>query len=237
MTVLAIDTSTLISSIAIAVPGRILAELTLDTGKTHSEQLMPYIASILQQTNLTPATLQAVAVSIGPGSFTGLRIGLATAKALSYALKIPLLGIPTLTALAYNIYAPGATVVPLLDAQKRNVYYALYHWHEQQLATDSEAEVVAIDDLLTQLAARPEPVIVMGEAAIIYQKQITAYPQLSLPPANNNLARAGSVALLALERWRQNQVDDVETLEPLYIRRSAAEVLWEQRQEAIKHDV
>lgn len=119
MLVLALDTATLVSSVALATEDTLLAEITLQTKKTHSELLMPHIQQLLAMANVDKKDIGAVAVSIGPGSFTGLRIGLATAKALAYALKIPIVGVPTLAALAYGCSLPGVLLAPLLDAQKR----------------------------------------------------------------------------------------------------------------------
>lgn len=107
MPVLALETATLVSGVALATESALLAEWKLETTKTHSELLLPHIEMLLQAAQVEKQQLQAVAVSLGPGSFTGLRIGLATAKALAYALGIPLIGVPTLEALAYNCPAPG----------------------------------------------------------------------------------------------------------------------------------
>ena len=111
MPILAIETATLVSSVALATADTLLAEITLQTKKTHSELLMPHIDKILAMAEVSKADLKAVAVSVGPGSFTGLRIGLATAKSLAYALKVPLIGVPTLAVLAYGCFAHLASVL------------------------------------------------------------------------------------------------------------------------------
>lgn len=229
MLILSLDTSTLVSSVALAEHDCLLAELTLQTHKTHSERLMPHIAELVEKADKKKTDIQAIAVSIGPGSFTGLRIGLATAKALAYALKVPIVGVPTMAALAYNCFAPGATIVPMLDAQKGNVYYASYKWDKNKLVEESAPEVDSAQSVIKKLAQSVKPVLALGEAAIMYQDEIRQHEIINLPPANSIISRAGSVALLGLERLENSHFDDVETLEPLYIRKSEAERLWEQR--------
>ncbi|MDF2500462.1 MAG: universal protein YeaZ [Anaerosporomusa subterranea] len=229
MSILALDTSTIVSSVALAESDRLLAEITLQTKKTHSEHLMPHIADLLDKASQKRSDLTAIAVSIGPGSFTGLRIGLATAKALAYTLKLPLVGVPTMAALAFGCYAPGVTLAPMLDAQKGNVYFALYQWRLDGFHELTAPAVAAADSLLLRLSQMETSVVLLGEAAIMFQDQAQPYDNLFLPPAHSVIPRAGSVALLGLERLRNGQQDDIEALEPLYIRRSEAEVLWEQR--------
>lgn len=231
MPILALDTSTLVSSVAVATADKLLAEITLQTKKTHSELLMPHIAKIMEMAEVSKTDLKAIAVSIGPGSFTGLRIGLATAKALAYGLNIPVLGVPTLAALAYGCLVPGVILAPMLDAQKGNVYQALFSWQDGELKELMPTTVIAIDETLAMLAQKDAPVLVMGEAAIMYSEKIRqAGKNLVLAAPNMIIPRAGSVAGLGYHLIKHGiQHDDVMTLEPLYIRRSEAEVLWERR--------
>ncbi|HWR10073.1 tRNA (adenosine(37)-N6)-threonylcarbamoyltransferase complex dimerization subunit type 1 TsaB [Sporomusa sp.] len=225
MPILAIDTATLVSSVAIATPDTLVAELTVQTRKTHSERLMPHISSLLTMAEVSQNSLKAVAVSIGPGSFTGLRIGLATAKALAYALNIPLIGVPTLAAMAFACPAPGVLLAPMLDAQKGNVYLGLYEWCEGVMAEVEPPRVVAFTAANAELTAKERPVLLLGEAAVMYKDEIAqpAPPHVVMP-------RAGSVAVLAQQLYAQGIRHDVAALEPLYIRRSEAEELWERRQ-------
>ncbi|BBB92300.1 tRNA threonylcarbamoyladenosine biosynthesis protein TsaB [Methylomusa anaerophila] len=213
------------SSIAVATPETLIAELTLQVRKTHSEQLMPHIASILAMAEITCDQLAAIAVSIGPGSFTGLRIGLATAKALAYALAIPILGVPTLAALAYSCPLPGVYLSPMLDAQKGNVYQAIFEWRDGELCEVMPARVVPFAQAKDEMKNLPQPTFIMGEAAVMYRQEINLplLPHVIMP-------RAGSAAILAQKMLRDGVTHDVYSLEPLYIRRSEAEELWEKRQ-------
>lgn len=229
MPVLALDTATLVSSVALATRDTLLAELTLQTRKTHSEQLLPHIEQILALAGVQKNEIEAVAVSIGPGSFTGLRIGLATAKALAYALKVPLVGVPTLEAMAFGCPVPGAILAPTLDAQKGNIYLALYSWSDGGLREVSPARVVHHGEALAELAALNQPVVILGEAVGLYGDAIRETTGLSAAEPHVAMPRAGCVALLGCRLIDGGARHDVMTLEPLYIRRSEAEDLWEKR--------
>jgi tRNA threonylcarbamoyladenosine biosynthesis protein TsaB len=228
--VLALDTATLVSSVALATRDTLLAELTLHTRKTHSEQLMPHIEQVLALAGVQKNEIEAIAVSIGPGSFTGLRIGLATAKALSYALKAPLVGVPTLEALAFGCPVPGAILAPTLDAQKGNIYLALYSWRDQGLQEISPARVVDHREAFAELAELTQPAVILGEAVGLYSDAIRSTTNLVAAEPHVAMPRAGSVAGLGCRLLDGGARHDVMTLEPLYIRRSEAEELWEKRQ-------
>lgn len=230
MPILAIETATLVSSVALATADTLLAEITLQTKKTHSELLMPHIDKILSMAQVSKADIKAVAVSIGPGSFTGLRIGLATAKTLAYALKVPLVGVPTLSALAYGCFAPGAILAPMLDAQKNNVYQGVFEWHSGELKEIMPPTVMHIDEALNKLAEYNASVVLMGEAAVIHRAKIQQVGNnLVLAAPHLIIQRAGSVAALGHILIKQGIQHDVMALEPVYIRRAEAEVLWERR--------
>lgn len=227
---LAIDTATLVSGVALIGPEKVAAELSVNIKKTHSELLMPHIEQLLEMAQVPKAAVSAIAVSIGPGSFTGLRIGLAAAKALSYAWKIPLVGVPTLAAQAYCCPAPGILLCPWLDAQKGNVYQALFRWNGQQLEEVQGPMVVHHQQALEQLLNQPQPIILLGEGAQLFADEIQQAGQpLFLAAPHIIISRAACIGLLGQEMLGQGICHDAMTLEPLYIRRSEAEVLWEQR--------
>lgn len=230
MPILALDTATLVSGVAVATTDTLLAELTIQTGKTHSEQLMPNIAEVLRMAGIQKKALKGIAVSIGPGSFTGLRIGLATAKSLAYALNVPLIGVPTLAAIAYNCPVPGVVCAPLLDAQKGNVYQALFTWDGVAMQELQAPKVLPLVQALEEMLGLDRPVVILGEAAALYREQIIAAGgRLSLALPHIAMPRPASVAALGYKMLQSGLVHDIAALEPLYIRRSEAEVLWEQR--------
>lgn len=229
MPILGLDTATLVSSVALAGGDTLLAELTLQTKKTHSERLMPHIEEILRLAETGKEEIEAIAVSIGPGSFTGLRIGLGTAKALAYALRVPLVGVPTLGAMAFGCPVPGAVLAPTLDAQKGNLYAALYAWRGGDLKELMPPQALSLQEAIGRFAAVQHPVLVMGEAVSLYREELTA-AAVELAAPHVAMPRAGSVAVLGGRLLKQGVEHDVMSLEPLYIRRSEAEELWEKRQ-------
>ena len=231
MPVLALETATLVSGVALATESSLFAAWKLETAKTHSELLLPHVEMLLQAAQVEKQELKAVAVSLGPGSFTGLRIGLATAKALAYALRIPLIGVPTLEALAYNCPVPGVLLSPFLDAQKGNVYQGRYHIENGRVVEVQPPRVVAFQKALEELVADGEPAMALGEGvAWLQQPEYKALQEALVPtPLSVAMPRAASVAALAWQRLQQGDSDEAMTLEPMYIRRSEAEVLWEKR--------
>lgn len=230
MPILAIDTATLVSGVAIVENNKLLAEITLQTKLTHSEVLMPHIQQAMSMAKVSREQLEAVAVSIGPGSFTGLRIGLATAKTLAYALNIPIVGVSTLEALAYNCQVIDNYIVPTLDAQKGNVYAAQYLGQADGLQEIIEPHVIGFAELLEKVRTADKPVILLGEGAIKNRQAVQAAGgSVHLAGEHNMMPRAASVAFLGLKALREKRSSDVMTLEPYYIRRSEAEVLWEKR--------
>jgi tRNA threonylcarbamoyladenosine biosynthesis protein TsaB len=197
---------------------------------THSETLLPHIESALKMAATAKEDLEGIAISIGPGSFTGLRIGLAAAKAMSYALNIPLVGVSTLKALAYQLPVPGVRLMCLLDAQKGNAYVESYRWEQDELQVVETVRVAKISDIVAAAGKLDEQVILLGDAV---QKKIAGKLEL---PANVRVAmphlvmpRAACVAMLGQAELAAGHVDNVMDLEPVYIRRSEAEVLWEKR--------
>lgn len=225
---LAIETSSLVSSVALLQGEKLRAELTIQAKLTHSEQLMPHIADMLVKAAAKKEDIDGVIVSAGPGSFTGLRIGLATAKALAFAWHVPIVGIETPLALAWNFVGVGDLICPLIDAQKGNVYYSLYRWRD---GTVNEVHPVTIAPLtaVLQLLA-DEAVVFCGDGALLGAVQIgsTAAPFRIAPPTQV-IPRAGSLALAGAFRLQRGDYDDAMTLVPSYKRRSEAEVLWEKR--------
>lgn len=235
MPILAVDTATLVSSVALATESTLVAEITLQTKKTHSELLMPHIAKLMDMAEVSKRDLKGIAVSIGPGSFTGLRIGLSTAKTLAYALDIPMVGVSTLAAMAYGCPVPGVILAPMLDAQKGNVYQALYEWRNNELVEIQPPMVTGAVAALEELVHKKSPVMLLGEAAVMYRDTIMQLDQnLILAAPHVVIQRAASVAGLGYRMIKEGIRHDVMTLEPLYIRRSEAEVLWESRHGAGK---
>lgn len=230
MTILAMDTATMVSSVAVTTEDRVLAELTAETRFTHSETLVANIEEVLRLADVKREDLSAVAVSLGPGSFTGLRIGLAAAKAIAYALSIPLVGVPTLEVLAAAFPSPGAVVAPLIDAQKGNGYFALYRFTETGLICEKDVCVASPEEIADAIANEESPVTLAGDfARKLMQKGVELPKNASLAPITHIMPRAALVAARAIVRLKNGEGKSPMELEPIYVRRSEAEVLWEKR--------
>lgn len=229
--ILAIETATPVCGVALVKEDRLLAEINVQTGNTHSERLMPQIEKLFGMGNASPSDLAAVAVSIGPGSFTGLRIGLTTAKMLAYVWDKPVVGVPTLEALAYGCPAEGGWVSALLDAQKGRVYQALYQWHNGMPVEVWPVRILAAEQAFAELGELTGPVMVVGESV----REYAGLPQMMngkviMAPEHAVMPRAACVALLGLSAWKAGKYMAPADLKPLYVRRPEAEELWERRQ-------
>lgn len=227
---LAIDTSGATSAVAITKDKDVVAELTVLRDRRHSEQLIYHIDAALRLAGLSKKEVEGVAVSAGPGSFTGLRIGLATAKALAFAWQVPLVGVNTLTALLYGHRPSPVPVCALVDAQKQKVYYSIGYWHNGELECTSYSRIAPLTDVLTEIDRMGRPTVCTGEVAAMFAAEIEAHPYAYLAPAYRLSVRAASVAALAEEKYLTSGSDDVYTLAPNYLRKSEAELLWEARQ-------
>ena len=230
MSILAIDTSTQVSSVAVVSDGKLAAELTMQAKLTHSETLLPHIEEVLGMANQKKEELEGIAVSLGPGSFTGLRIGLATAKAMAYALQLPIVGVPTLRALAWHFPVEGFQLLPMIDAQKGNVYVERYMWEHGKLLKKTEVQVLPVEEVVRRTEELPGTVVLMGD---VISKRIegkqTLPMHVMLAPLHLRMPRAANVALCGLELLKEGKTGNVMDMEPVYIRRSEAEVLWEKR--------
>lgn len=217
MRILGIETATRAASVAVVSDGKLLAENLCESPQTFSETLMPQVEEVIRVAG-TFDKLDAVAVSIGPGSFTGLRIGLATAKALAYAWGIKIIGVPTLQAMSYNF--PSLKVMPLIDAQKNRAYCQLF----KDCSPLNELAVKSIDEAVAELGRLDGEIFLCGD--VLHKIKAPLPDNVRLAPPNLKMPRASSVAICA---EALNRVDNVMNLEPLYVRRSEAEELWEKR--------
>ncbi|MGI6358936.1 MAG: tRNA (adenosine(37)-N6)-threonylcarbamoyltransferase complex dimerization subunit type 1 TsaB [Bacillota bacterium] len=217
---LAVESATLVASVAVGKGDRILSEVNSHSSLTHSERLLPMIDQALALAGAELSGMQRLVVSSGPGSFTGLRIGLATVKGLGHALGLPILSVSTLEALAWQQSpADENLIVPLLDARRQQVYAAAYQRRTAGLATVQPPQAVALRDLLSTLQGK---VLFVGEGAIIYRSQIAeCLPEARFASPLHNWPRAASLALLAA--CDQRSPVTVEQLHPLYLRASSAE--------------
>lgn len=231
MKILAIDTSTAAASSAIIEDGRLLCEFIINDGKKHSEKLISIMNTALESSGAEIKDIDAFACSIGPGSFTGLRIGAAAVKALGQALDKPVIAVPTLDALAYNVFPRRGLICPMLDAQRNMVYSVLYKSDGLKLTKVEDYRAIDVDKLIEKLEDYKEDIILLGDAVPIFgEKMNNALPNIIEAPAGTLYPRASSVALLAEELYRQGKILNYNELELYYIRKSQAEVEYEKKQ-------
>ena len=225
--ILALETATMCGSVALVAPGRCLAEFTLQTGETHSRRLLAGIDRLLEETGIGRKAIDAVAVSLGPGSFTGLRIGLATAKGLTLALGTKFIGVGTLDGLAAQVTAATSSLVcPLLDARKKEVYCGLYRGSRDGVPQlQGEYMVLPPAELCSAIG---EPVFLLGDGTTTYgtllQEKLAGLAKI-LPP-DLYFPRGTAVGMLALEKWHKGEFLDPAAAEPIYVRPSEAELLF-----------
>lgn len=224
MKILAIETSTLMGSVAIMEERGLIAEYCLNIKTTHSERLMKTIDTILKDLSLTIKDIDGYAVSIGPGSFTGLRIGLGTIKGLAFVTNKPVKAIATLDALAYNIPFSKYHICPMLDARKKEVYTSLYCYKENgELLKLIDDSVIRPEIFLKDIKA---PTVFLGEGAGIYRGLIKEIlrDNAHFAPLAKQLPSAANIAELGLKAILSGRKEDPEKLVPKYIRKSEAEI-------------
>jgi len=225
MKVLAIETATMSGSIAVVEDDTLIGEVRINVKIAHSERVMTSVEWLLTASNLSINDIDAFAVSIGPGSFTGLRIGLSTIKGLSYAAKKPIVPVPTLDAFARRIRFSSYPVCPMLDARKNEVYTGLYSWENGQCRKIIPEIAIAPADFLKEIGERT---IFMGEGAKIYRQLIIdKLPDNALFASPSEMTpSASSVAEIAIEKLQEGITADPASLVPFYLRRSSAEIQW-----------
>lgn len=180
MRILALDSSGMVASVAVVEEEQLLAEYTMNYKKTHSQTLLPMLDEIATQIDLDLNTIDAIAVAAGPGSFTGLRIGSATAKGLGLALDKPVVGVPTVDALAYNLYGVGDLICPLMDARRNQVYTGLYTFEEDKMVTVTPQKAVGITEIIAEMNELQKNVIFLGDGVPVYKETIMEQVQVSL---------------------------------------------------------
>lgn len=233
MIILSIDSSTPVAGIAVSDGMQLLGEITLNTKNTHSEKLMPLVKHLLDELTLSVNDLDAIAVTQGPGSFTGLRIGMATAKGLAQGAGKKLIAVPTLDCLAQNLLHYPGIICPIMNAQKKQVYTAIYRSGRDKLERLSDYQAIAVEQLAAQLKELKEDIWFVGDGvaafADVFQELLGDACRFA--DGHNILPRAGALAMLAAERASEERFDDLYQAELIYIRKSEAEVQWEARQQ------
>ena len=227
MKILGLDSSGIVASVAIVEDENLIAEYTVNYKKTHSQTLLPMLDELVKMTELDLDTIDAIAVAAGPGSFTGLRIGSATAKGLGLALDKPLIAVPTVDALAYNLYDTGedTVVCPIMDARRNQVYTGIYKFQNHEMAIVKEQDALSIQELLEVLNGIGKKVIFLGDGVPVFKEIIKekCKVEYSFAPAHLSRQRAGAVAALAGIYFAQGRIQTATEHQPDYLRVSQAE--------------
>ena len=237
MRVLAIDSSGLTATVAVVEDTQTVAEYTINYKKTHSQTLLPMIDEVVKMTELDLGTINAIAVAGGPGSFTGLRIGSATAKGLGLALNKPLIHVPTVDGLAYNVFGCEDIICPIMDARRNQVYTGIYTFSKKAGTKEGSNLVepvfqvikmqmaVSIEELAERLNRYRRPVVFLGDGVPVYENVLAE--KLTVPysfaPAYMNRQRAAGVGTLAIQYYKSGKFETAEEHRPDYLRVSQAE--------------
>ena len=225
MKILGLDSSGIVASVAIVEDDVLIAEYTVNYKKTHSQTLLPMLDEIVKMTELDLKTIDAIAVAKGPGSFTGLRIGSATAKGLGLALKKPLIAIPTVEGLAYNLYDISGLICPIMDARRKQVYTGIYRFTDHQLKVVEDQMAVPMETVIEKLNQYGEAVTFLGDGVPVFHELIAEKMTVpySFAPAHVNKQRAAAVATLGEIYYRQGKTETAMEHVPDYLRVSQAE--------------
>ncbi len=233
MKILCVDTSGAVASAAVLDENNVLCEYSINHKKTHSQKLMPMMDQLLKNLELKPDDIDIYSAAIGPGSFTGLRIGVSAVKGIAQALNKPVIGVPTLEGLAFNVYGTGRLICPVIDARNNFVYSAVYSYEEgtSNLKTHVDCQAFHINQLLDMIVEKKQNIIFLGDAVnkfkdIIKQKLGS---QASFAAGHMLLQRAGSVGMAAYSRYLSGQTESYIDILPMYVRASQAEQLFKEK--------
>lgn len=229
MKILGLDSSGLVASVAVVEDDRLLAEYTVNYKKTHSQTLLPMLDEVSKMIDLSLEEIDAIAVACGPGSFTGLRIGSATAKGLGLALKKPIVEVPTVDGIAYQLFGHKNLICPLMDARRNQVYTGLYRFETGKQGDEfqvvMEQAAVSVYEIIEKINEMNEPVVFLGDGVPVYAETIKE--NISVPfefaPAYCNRQRAAAVASLGALYFSKGKAVSAVEHKPEYLRLSQAE--------------
>ena len=217
MKILAFDSSGLVASVAILEEEQLIAEYTLNYKKTHSQTLLPMLDEIVKMTELDLNEIDAIAVAAGPGSFTGLRIGSATVKGLGLALNKPIVSVPTLEGIAYNLYGTDALICPMMDARRKQVYTGLYEFNGKKFQIIADQTACPVEEILDRCNEFGRKVIFLGDGVPVYQDMIKDKIQVEydFAPAHMNRQRAGALGMRAFDYIREEKLESAAEHAPV----------------------
>lgn len=223
LNILALDTSAKAASCAVYKDGILLAESFTNAGLTHSQTIMPMVSDMLSSSRVSIDEIDLFAVSAGPGSFTGLRIGISAVKGMAMAKNKPCAAVSTLEALAFNLSIFNGVIVPVMDARRAQVYTAIFRGNGDAPARLCEDGAISIEELGEKLTVYTEPVMLVGDGAELCYNRLHEKINIRVAPQNLLLGRAASVCAAARRMALTSAIGSAETLAPVYLRLSQAE--------------
>ena len=236
MNILSFDTSTKAASVALLKDDVLVGEIFINDKRTHSQKLMPMVESLFKLADITADDLDVLAVCIGPGSFTGLRIAMATVKAMAHAKDLKIVAVDSLESLAFNVSDTEKKIIPVLDAQGKKLYTGVYKACSGKVERIEDIEVVEIDELLERIEKNGEDVVVLGEGLDKCRDRFEI-SHVEIPTPDKNVSKASSIACIAKEKFENNiDVHSCYDIVPMYIRKSQAEMQYEEKQRKLKEE-
>ena len=224
MLILAFETSAKAASVALMDDHKLLGESYQNTGLTHSQTLLPMAQTLIESCGYMPRQIEAVAVAAGPGSFTGIRIGIAAAKGFAWGKELPCYGVSTLEAMALNLGVHNGLVVPVMDARRSQVYTAAFRAEGGNLTRFREDRAISLQELGEELKNADLPIFLVGDGSVLcYNTLREIVPQMILPPEHRMHQRAAGVGLAAARKIAAGETGNGAELTPNYLRMSQAE--------------
>lgn len=225
MKILALESSGLVASVAVMEDQKMIGEFTTNFKKTHSQTLLPMLDELIKTLDMELSDIDAIAVSKGPGSFTGLRIGSATAKGLGLALNKPLIPVPTVDALAYNLCGSAHLICPMMDARRQQVYTGLYAFENGHFKVILPQRAVPVEEIIDEINQRGRSVIFLGDGVPVYKTLIesSVKTEYQFAPAHLAYQRAGALGALAQIYYSEGKIETASAHRPDYLRVSQAE--------------
>ncbi|MCX7711026.1 MAG: tRNA (adenosine(37)-N6)-threonylcarbamoyltransferase complex dimerization subunit type 1 TsaB [Clostridia bacterium] len=232
MKILAVDTSSTVAAVAVAENTKLLGEFIINHKKTHSQKLMPMIKNILDSLELSPAEIDLYAASSGPGSFTGLRIGVTAVKAMAFAAGKPVVSVPTLDALAYNVPETEALICPMMDARNNQVFTAIYKYEKGEQIKITEYMGIPVLELIDMIKGKNQKAVFIGDGVEVHREllQIELGGKSIFLPNSLSMNRGSSVAQIAYLKAIKGFTENCFEMAPFYLRKSQAEREYEKKQ-------
>lgn len=225
MKILGLDSSGLVASVAIVEDDNLCGVYTVNYKKTHSQTLLPMLDEVAKMIELDMSSIDAIAIAGGPGSFTGLRIGSATAKGLGLALNKPVINVPTVDALAYNLVGHRDLICPLMDARRNQAYTGLYSFDGNEMTVVKEQCAVAIEEIVAAVNEQGRSVVFLGDGVPVFSSYISEHCKVPyiFAPAHMNKQNAAAVAALGIRYMKEGRMETAAEHKPEYLRLSQAE--------------